>query len=144
MKEISLLKAALYQKHFLELLFLFRPHQQYQTEKEESKAAGAEILVTFTSSKRYHSETGNRENASVSYRLRMVILNYTVLTAPRGWYCNSKHHLCTSSAAWSNPMYCPLCWKSNPTWLGIRSSERSRFGQSWTSSDAGTFRAAWL
>ena len=58
-----------------------RPHQQHQTEKEESKAAEREILVTFTSSKRYHSETGNGENASVSYRLRMVLSNYVVLAA---------------------------------------------------------------
>lgn len=48
MKEISLLREALYQKHFLELLFLFfRPHQQYQAEKEESEAAKPEIFVTF-------------------------------------------------------------------------------------------------
>lgn len=64
MKEISLWRAALYQKHFLELLFLFfRPHQQYQAEKEESEAAKPEIFVTFASSLRYPSETGNREKS---------------------------------------------------------------------------------
>lgn len=62
-------------RHFLSLLFLLRPHQQYQTEKEESKAAGAEILSTFTSSTRYHAETGNGETASASYLLGMV--NYS-------------------------------------------------------------------
>lgn len=62
-------------RHFLSLLFLLRPHQQYQTEKEESKAAGAEILSTFTSSPRYHTETGNGETASASYLLGMV--NYS-------------------------------------------------------------------
>lgn len=44
-------------------VLFFRPHQQYQAEKEESEAVKPEIFVTVTSSLTCPSEAGNRDKS---------------------------------------------------------------------------------